>query len=266
MVFWAATGVVLVLNAGLIALFSPYVIEAARGESDRLAAAGRQAQGSEAQLDFELAHRLDPRNQTAALALAQRQLVAGQSDLAIQTLRAAGQGTEVLRLQLRTQLELGRTADAAVTAGQLAARSPSADDAQLAGLAYLVAGQPQSLPSLVPRLAPPEAAQRLQAAQADNLALGRELYATGLLQSSERLLMKQPSSTTRDVILGTINAARATPGSQATARDFYAAALQLDPTNRPARQGLIATLRALKDDEAADKQTALQAQLDAGRP
>ncbi len=264
--FWIVASLVLILNVGLATAIWPLVVQAAHSESDQLTSAGRQAQGSEAQLDFELAHRLNPANQQASLALAQLQIAAGQSQAAVRTLQRAGQGIEVLRLQLKTQLELEQTGAAVTTAQALVHRSAAPGDQTLAAYTYLLANQLDQFNTLMPLVSAPEARQRILAAQASPTALGQQLYALELLKSSQTLLMKQPNSVPRDLVLAAIAASHQTADFWREARDFYTAALTLDPANQAARQGLITSLQALGDNDAAAKQAALLAQLQAGRP
>ncbi len=264
--FWIAASLIIALSAGLAASFWPIVVEASREQSSRLVEAGKQARGAEAQLDFELASRLNPANQSAALELAKLQLATGQSQTALATLKRAGEGTEVLRLSLRTYLELSQAAKAADLAGRLATTSPANDDIALATLAYIVANQPDKAASLIPRLSSPEAARRLVAAQSYELALARELYSTGLLSSSQRILTSLPASVVRNLLLASILYARGGTERTTQARDLYAQAVQLEPSNLEARQGLVNTFHALGDQRSAGEQTQLLQQLKAGRP
>ncbi len=265
--FWLAAGLITVSAAGLAASAWPLVMATAHTQSDRLFEAGKTAQGSEAQLNFDLAVRLNPSNQPAALELARTQIAAGQSQQATRTLGRAGEGTEALRLRLKSQLELGRLNDAAASANKLATTvSTTNDDLVLAALTNILNANSERNQNLVGRITAPEAAGRVAAAQSDKITLARELYASGLLESSKRLLVKQPPSYERDYLLANIDYTQPTSDNLTSAEKHATTAVALNPVSQPARQLLIRILNASDKTEAAAKQQRLLAQLKSGRP
>jgi hypothetical protein len=261
----------MLLTAGLLASTWPSVVTLAHHRADQLVTAGKQASGSEAELDFTLAQVLDPGNQLAADVVAEAWLNQGQPAKAVPVLdRAkadrAGESAATARLYVRALLETDQVPAALAHADVLVRRATTQADVQLAALAYGVGEQPERFAALKGRLDASEAAQRTAAAQSDKLALAQALYATGLLDSSQRVLLRQADSVPRDLLLGRLYSRPAPAGDPAQARDFYAAAAKLDPTNREARQGLITALAATGDHDGAAKQTALQHQLELGQP
>ena len=252
--FWLLAVATIGATAGLCVAAKPYAMAAAQAESRRLTQIGEQAGGAEAQLSFELAHMLSRHNQPAALDLAREQVAAGQYVAALDSLAWAGQGSEAAKLRLIAQLELGHTTAATVSAAQLSATAPTDDNLLLATLADTVTGQAAPAQALADRVSAPEARSRAVAALANPLTLGRELAASGLLNTAERILTRQPVSAPRELLLGDILSRRPTPERLALARRHYEAAIRLNPADPAARQALITTLTALGDTAAANQQ------------
>ncbi len=264
--FWVITGLALAGAAAGLASFWPRALAYARSESAQLTREAATAGRGEAQVDYRLATRLDPRNQAAFAGLARIQLAAGHSDEALSLLERAGEGSEVERLKVRTLIELGRYAPAAAAAGKLAVPGAQADDVVLATLADALAGRTTGIAALTPLLASPEALQRVQRVQAGNLPLAAELYATGLLESSSALLIKLPTSFERNLLLGRIYYARHTPSGLALAADFLSDAASLNPASLEVHQLLAAVYHDQNKFSEASRQDALVVKLEAGRP
>jgi hypothetical protein len=263
--FLTIGGLVILAAAGLIALGWPLLRQAAHAQANRLVAEGKRVGGQEALLNYQLAGLLEPGNPAAALAVAQLEASGGHYNQALRSLEAAGEGIEAVRLRLRLQIELA-SLGIANSAGRLAAVATTDDDRLLVAMGYLVAGRPQDVPAVTAAMSAPKPLQRVQRASSSVTALGAELYAMQLVRASGRLLMKQPSSLTRDILLGHMAAAKRTPAAYAQARGYFEAALQHDITNTEARTGLIAALEALGNNQAAIQQIKLNGRLQTGRP
>jgi hypothetical protein len=256
--FWIAASLLMVLSAWLAASAWPAIRQSAHAQSDRLVQASRGASGSESRLDLKLAHILNPSSQPAALELAKQQLAAGQSTAALQTLKGAGEGSEATRLRLGVQLEQDQLADATGSAAQLAKASNRPQDLLLASLAYALAGKRELIDALTIRMTDSEALQRIQRAKANDLLLGTELYATGLPDSAQRILVKQPGSYERDYLLAQIAYARHTHDSLINTEAYLTSAIGYNASSIPARQLLVQVLRNQdKADEAGRQQDLL---------
>jgi len=267
--FLIVASAVIVLSAGLMALAWPRVLQAARVQSDRLATEAAQKQGSEAQLDLQLAQWLNPSNQVAAASVAGAQIAAGEPHKALNTLEragGAGSNTALLALSLKASLEAGNAAAAMSTADKLAKLSSNQANLRFCALAYGVGERQESLTALAPRLTAPEAVQALLAAQLDKVALGRELYATGLVDSAQRLLSSQPSSYERDYVLAQLVFSQGHPKQLAQAETYANHAVAANLTSRSARQLLIRILEAEYKTDLANGQKQLLEQLEVGQP
>ncbi len=264
--FYGGAGVVLLSATTLVVGGWPSVHAAAHRQADRLVELGRHENGNQAQLRYRLARLLDPSNQAAALLVAGQQLAAGQPKAALITLRPAGQARAVSALRLQAQLELGQLDAAAGSANQLLTQAPTEADTALAAYAYLVADRADLVKPLMAHLSSLEARRRVERAESNNTALAYELYATGLVNASQRVLAAQSVSLARNLLLAKIVATANTPAAHTTARDLYTAALELEPTSQEARQGLIDALTALGNATEAGRHTQLLKQLQIGRP
>jgi hypothetical protein len=251
--------------AGLASLW-PVSRAAALRQSDHLVADGRNASGGEALTDFQLATWLNPANQAAFVGLAAAQVSNGQPTLALASLARAGQGPAVERLRVRTLIELGRSSDAATAASHLAGQGAPSSDLVLAALAYAQAGRNPDIEALVPRVESPEAATRIQRAQAGKLPLAAELSATGLLNSSSALLNSLPPSFQRNLMLARILYTRHSDQDLAQAVSLLNQAMELDPANQAGRRLLSDVYTEQGNTAAATQQTMLINHLQAGHP
>ncbi len=271
--FWLLAGATIVLSGTLLASLWPAALWLARNESVKLSDEAARvsggdagsAQAREAETDYHLAYWLDHRNAAAALHFATAQLVSDQPQAALKTIAQAGEGSEVRIVRLKAYLELGNTVAAVVIADQLAA-VPSDINTKAAVLAYGVGEKQTQLMVLEARVSSPEALQAVKRAEAGQLPLAVDLYATGLLRSSSALLMKLPASKLGSLYLGRINFHWHTKASLATAADYYASAVALDPSDIQTRTEYAGVLTDLGRDAEADKQRQLMAKLAAGTP
>ena len=260
------TAIVIIASASALAGVWPIAVRAAHTQAASLIGEAGTANLAEAATDFRLATWLDPTNPAGYTGLAHTQILAGQPDAALTTLKRAGEGTAAAELRLRTLMELGRTNEAADRAAPFAALGRSDADIVLASLAYALDGRATELPALIPLVSTPEAAQRISRAAAGDLPLAAELYANGLPESSRTLLMKQPTSFERNFLLAQIFYSHHTEGDLASATDYLQTAVALNPSYIPAHQ-LLANLYAdRKFTVESATQTALVAKLQSGRP
>jgi hypothetical protein len=264
--FWILSIVTVILSAALLASLWPVALGYARDESRRLSGDAKHTGSREAEVDYHLAYRLDHSNADAALHFASAQLAANQPRATLDTLAMAGEGSAVRQTRLKAYLELGQTGEAITIADSLVGPGASEADIANAALAYGVGEQGSAIQPLEARVTAPEALQRLKRAEAGNLPLAAELYAAGLLRSSSTLLMKQPASAERSLLLARINFQRHTAASLAEAADYYRSVVALDPSSQTARAELITTLRDLGRTTDADAQQALLKKLQAGKP
>jgi tetratricopeptide (TPR) repeat protein len=172
--------------------------------------------------------------------------------------------TGLSRVELRSAIERGAgAAEINAAADDLLTHSTSDDDRLLAGLAYIVAGNSSQTSATKGALNHSQALQRLQAADSGTLPLSLELAATGLQNSAERLLQKQPDSFPRDVALGDIYFARNDLGQ---AVKFYSLATKQNPADIASRERLAASLAKLGRSSEAAAQNQLITKLKDGRP
>jgi thioredoxin-like negative regulator of GroEL len=265
-VFWATSSLTIIGTAAVLAACWPATLAAARSQSATLTTAAGHTDGAEAEVDYRLATWLDSHNQAAYIGLARSLILAGRPDEALASLEHAGQGSEVEQLQVRTLIELGRYHQAAIIAAALTAPSRPDADLTLAALADVLADRAANAAALIPHVSSPEAAQRIARAQAGNVSLGAELYATGLLESSSALLMKLPTSYERNLLLGRIRYTRHTATDLVQATDYLTTATALNPSGLEARALLAKVYRDQNQLPDAIRQEALIAKLQSGRP
>ncbi|HEX3082486.1 MAG TPA: hypothetical protein VHQ86_04475 [Candidatus Saccharimonadia bacterium] len=243
--FFGFSTLIFVLAAASIATaWSPLrsgLQAASRDQAVQFVSAAASAPPQEAVTDYRLATWLDPHNRDAFLGLARTLIKAGHSESALAALEEAGQGSEAAELRVRTLIELGRSAEAANRATDVAHAGASDADLLLAALAYALSGRSTDITPLIPLTSSPEAAGRLARAQAGNVSLAGELYASGLPESSRALLVKQPTSFERNLLLGHIYFDRGTPADLSTATDYLTNAAALNPSNLEVHQ-LLATV------------------------
>jgi tetratricopeptide (TPR) repeat protein len=234
--FLSLTTLVVIGAAAGLALAWPHVQSAAHHQAASLVGEAATANSAEAMADYRLAVRLDPTNIAAKLGLARTQIKAGQAEAALTTLKSAGEGSEASQLRVRTLIELGRI-DAAT------------------GLLALIGLQNA-----------PDAAQHVARVQAGTLSLAAELYAAGLPNSSSALLLKQPISFTRNILLARIAIDRHTAADLTAASDNLATAVTINPSDAQAHRLFASVLadRGLTDESA--QQTQLADRIESGRP
>jgi len=264
--FFVWSGSVLIASAASLASLWPASLAAARQQSASLVQQAAKVSGGEAAVDYRLAIWLDRNNPSAYLGLAQLKIAAGQPGQALALLSRAGEGIAASRLRVRTLIELGRYQEAATAASSLTISGASDDDVVLASLAYALASRPADITALISRVTAPEALQRVLRAQAGYVPLAVELYATGLVQSSSRLLTNLPTSYERNLLLGRIHFARHTSADLSQAADFTSSAAALNPSSLEAHQLLAAIYRAQGNLTAASEQDTLVVKLQGGRP
>jgi hypothetical protein len=163
-------------------------------------------------------------------------------------------------------MELGRNNEAADHASALTGKSHTDADIILTALAYAQAGRLSDIPNLIPLVGSPEAAQHISRSQSSSLPLAVELAASGLPESSRRLLMKMVTSFERNILLAQIYFARHTPADDKKASEFLEVAVALNPADAPAHRLLadIYSVRGLTAQSSA--QDILASKLEAGRP
>ena len=168
--------------------------------------------------------------------------------------------TKSLNLETKALLEEG-SATAAITPAEAAVKLDPTNSTSilLLGATDALAGRP---------LNDSKSVEGLGKLRTSNTVKAQELYVLGLLRSSQRVLLAvhQPSSQ-RSILLANL-ALALTPGKTgAVAATPYAkAAVDLDPSSIAARRLCISVSRQTGDEVMADKQAALLARLEAGRP
>jgi hypothetical protein len=169
-------------------------------------------------------------------------------------------GVQSLNLETKAYLEEGSPAEA-VPPAQVATQLAPHDSTSilLLGAADALSGRPVSDSKA------PEGLDDLRTA---NSAQAQELYVLGLLRSSQKVLLTidQPSAQ-RAILLANI-ALALTPGKTGaiTATPYAKEAVALDPSNQVARKLYISVSHKTGDTVTANRQAALLAQLEIGRP
>ncbi len=268
--FWLAAGLIITLNAALAASLFPLLTQAGQRRAIQLVARAATAPPNEAQLTYTVANLLDPGNPQAATNVAEHLLAEQhpkQAQAVLNRAHPGRAGETALRhsLMLETYLELNNLPGAIQQANHLLAGPTTARQLRLVALAYTVGEREDLLARHSDRLSTSEAARRVLAAWTNKIALAQELSSTGLLRSSQRLLLAQPHSFSRDLLLGQLLERTATPAALRQARSAYTAALNLNPTSREARRGLVRVLQGLHDPSATH-QASLLRRLEHGQP
>jgi tetratricopeptide (TPR) repeat protein len=264
--FGIIAGITVLGSASLLASLWPLALSTARAQSGQLTREAATAQDGEAYVNYLLAARLNPANQAAYLGLARAQLAANQPDQALRSLEQAGQGSEAQQLKVRTLMELGRYAAAANEAVVLTSSDRSEDDMVLAALSFALADRQSDIAPLISHIASSEALQRVQSAQMGSIPLARQLYATGLLNSSSSLLNKMAPSYEQMLLQATILYAKHTKPDLTAAVELLRRSLVLQPASLEARKLLRQVHTDLGQTEAASQQTDLISRLGTGRP
>jgi cytochrome c-type biogenesis protein CcmH/NrfG len=262
--------IVLLSAAGVLAATLPQAhasIQAAgRAQAAKLIGEAASASPPEAAVNYKIATWLDPSNQAGYLGLARIQIAAGNAETALKALERAGEGSEAASLRVRTLIELGRTTEAADRAATLAAAGRPDADIILAAITYALAGRTGDILALIPLVASPEAAGRINRIAAGEMPLAGELYANGLPESSRSLLAKLPMSFERNLLLARLHYDQHTPESLVTATDLLKLAVALNPGNAEAHKFLAAVYTERKLPAEAATQSELAQKLTGGRP
>jgi predicted Zn-dependent protease len=257
---------VLVTTGGLLALLWPMAIKAAQVQAGQLVAEATLSSGGAAEADFQLATWLDHDNTAAHLGLAQQQYAADQPAATLQSLNGAGDSPTALELKVQTLLELGRYADAANVADQAIKYSTGDAALQYAAFAYVLAGRQADATILEARVSSPEAASAIKQAEAGPLPLAMQLYASGLLNSSNAVLLGQPESFERDLLLGKIYASSTKEPNLVNAAKYLRAASTIQPSNPQVHQLLEYAYTTLGQSANASQQAQLISNIKSGRP
>ena len=268
--FYVISVITLVSSATVLAITLPparaSMIAAAKSQASELVGEAAGANAAEAAVDYQIASWLDPTNKAAYLGTARIQIAAGNPETAFKALDRAGQGSEASSLRIRTLIELGRTNEAADHAASLTAPEHTDADIILAAQAYALAGRPSDIPALTALVSTPQAAGRIARAQAGNVPLAGELYTSGLPESSRALLVKQPNSFERNLLLGRLYYDQHTTTSLSTATGYLSSAVKLNPSSAEAHQLLAAVYAERKMPSESATETILAKKITSGRP
>ena len=260
------TTATILASAAVLAMAWPHVVAAAHAEAARLIEQAPQTGAAEATSFYQLASTLDPGNRESYLGLAKVQIATGQSEAALISLKHMGEGTEALRLRLKTLIELGNFSGASRLADTLAQPGASDADIILSGLAYALAERNNDIDALITRVTSPEAAQHLERAKAGNVTLATELYASGLPNSSRTFANKLPVSFERSLLLGRIYYAQNTRESLVAATNYFSSASTINPGDLSTHE-LLADVFAVRGMVAeSSMQTVLAQKIRSGRP
>ncbi|HUD11951.1 MAG TPA: hypothetical protein VMS08_06075 [Candidatus Saccharimonadia bacterium] len=264
--FWIIATLVIVATAAAIAASWPHVLVASHKESTVLVTEASGVSGGEAQSDYQLAAWLDSNNKAAYIGLAASEVDSGQAKAAGVALKGAGSGPDVAPLTVRTYIELGQYQQAAAKASLLTTPGSSDTNLLLAALAYGLDNHGSEITALLPRISSSDALQGAQRAQAGNLALASELYATGLLNSSKAMLLKLPVTYERNLLLSRIYFSQPNQSNLLRAEALLTTAISLQPASINARQLLTVVYRDENKLPQASWQAALVSKLQSGRP
>jgi predicted Zn-dependent protease len=229
--FLALTSLVMIATASAFVAIWPVAQTTRKTQAKKFITEASSVTPAEALTDYQLAIWLDPSNEVGYLNLAQIQVATGQSARAVNTLSRAGEGTQAMKLKVRTLLELGRYSAAADSSLQLARTGRSDSDHLLAATAYMLAGRTSELALLDTTITSPDALQRLLRIEFGNLPLAKELYAVGLPDSSRALLLKLPVSFERNFLLGQISYQMHSSTELVAASKYLATAASLNPAD-----------------------------------
>ncbi len=296
--FVLASALALCLTALITVLAAPGIGSYFRSQSDRLATEARAAEPSDphkAAVRYQMAAFLNPGNHAILKSLADMYIRLDQPDSAIAALRQLPlreEGIAIADLQMRSNqlsaaletlnemindriteevlvaksrvlLEMDRGGEAATAASDATSYALNDTAAKLQlGLCQLILDDEAAYQTTIASLSGSEAARTLQNAHAYKLALARELYADGLLRTSERILSNlDTSATERYLLLAKIKLAQ---GDTTAAHDQLIRATKLDPANIEAHQMLEELLLKIGDDTGADEQVKLIKSLQGG--
>ncbi len=293
------TAAVLGLTALAAILSAPAVGSYLNGQADRLVREAHTDETSNPQaaaIRYEMAAFLRPGDHTILKRLADMYVRLDQPDTAVAILRRlpkSEEGNTIADLQLqsgqyqasldtlndllnvqitaerliaksRALLELDRGGEAVQAAKDATTYSlTNASAKQQLALCQLVTDDEAGYTATIATLRPLEAAGALESARASKVALGRELYAQGLLRTSERVLNSTDSTATeRYLLLAKIKLAQ---NNLAEAKDQLVRATKLDPANIDAHKLLEEVLLKQDDQDAAGEQAKLIKSLQTGQ-
>lgn len=198
--------------------------------------------------------------------IAELQLASGQAEEALKTLNEMINErvtAEVLVAKSRVLMELDRGVEACATAKDATGYSMADSAVRLQlGLCQIAQADESGYAATIASLGNSEAAKTLQSAHAYKLALARELYAVGLLRTSERILDSlDTSATERYILTGRIKLAQRHLDK---AKEQLVRATKLDPASVDAHKLLQEILIKLGDDVGASEQAKQIKSLQAG--
>jgi hypothetical protein len=264
--FFVIAFLVVVASGSLIALMWPTAITIAHQQAGQLVAEGALTNGGEAEADYHLATLLEPGNTAAHLGLAEQQYSTGQFAAALASQVGAGDTVSSQQIKVEALLQLTRNHDAATAADNLLTVCSTDDCLKLGAFAYDLDGRASDATSLEARVSSPEAARSITLAQAGQIPLAAQLYASGLLNSSSALLLSLPESFERDLMLGQIYATSVQKADLLRAARYLQASTSLQPSNLQAHQLLASVYRSLNQFSNAGQQDQLVSNLLTGRP
>lgn len=258
-----------------------------QSQANRLGGKAAGESGSAAESDLRLARLYEPRDDSLRVKLAQAQIADGHLNGAISTLKSSkSEAGESLRGE--TQMSLDEY-DSAITSFQALVSDFPSDSARVdLAKAQIEAGKYQSAKATLAKVnsdqayvlgqfcnlllnpavassasdatgavASSDALQAVARAQSSKLALAQELYAYGLPNASQSVLMQLDGSTTTEWLLrADIALGRPTPDF-ATAITDLNTGLKLDPSNVELRTLLQKTYEQQGNTAAASAQHAL---------
>ena len=221
---------------------------------------------------YQVADLLAPHDQAVLSKLAGAEIRSQDDAAALAAANRAikhGAGSTGYVLKSQALLELNRNSEA-TTAAEAAARSAGADQAaqlQL-GLCYAVSSDEAKLSQTIALLSASEAARTLESVEHNHFALAQELYLSGLLNSSGRILDKyQVESSDYYLLKARIGLQLGQDDKQSlgAARDWLARAIAISPERVDLRQLLQSIDNKLGDNAAAAEQGSKIQALQAGK-
>jgi tetratricopeptide (TPR) repeat protein len=219
---------------------------------------------------FKAATLINRENTTAYSKLARLHLRLNQPDMALEAINrhANHQSSSDLMLhKSMAQLELNQTAAAVSSARQASAADPTAPVTLHLGLLYALTGSTDDLSSLMTRLGTQEPAGALKRASTHKLALAQELYALGLLRSSERILEQHLSGSESYYLLAKVklSLSNGSDKGRQSVRKVVDDGLKLDPGNLKLRILSRQVYQEIGDQSAADREGELIKRLQLGQ-
>ncbi len=204
------------------------------------------------------------------LSIALVQMQTGRLSQAAKTLDGLdGSDARVLIAKSRVLLEQGKTGEALASAIRAQAFDATNGDTQVQlGLCYAIQGRNSELNALISSVTDQNALQALKEAQLGKTALAYELYSRGLLRSSRKILINEPSlNANQQLLLGRISLILSSNDKSklSEAQNWLVQATQNDPANAEAHRLLQTVFLKIGDHEKADRQGQLVEQLESGK-